>query len=168
MKGFKLDLRRAAVNTDDDGPSKDWTDVVECVPMALAALLIVYVEDERGGAEKFQSDIDYRIAGLKDDDTMKYNDQAWIAAEIKMMQLYKWWTDRRLALNKRSCELNKAYNAEVFGDNIPKDFEERLNPPETPMGTLLMRARIAVDDLLRAETQEFCEGVVEVREYMWT
>lgn len=178
MKGTKLNLKRAVVEGDDYGPSEEYTDKVECVPMALAALLIMYVEDEHDGPEKLQEHIEWRMKDLVEatDEFGKGNHQMWIAAEEQMLRLYRWWTKERPQLMKREAELLHQWSAAKHGKEMlepgemdfAKDLEARLNAPDTPRSRELFQAHTDLKERIRAEMQEFCHGVVDIREYLWT
>lgn len=173
MKGNLLDLNRAAVKDDPFRVSNDYTDKCDAVPIALAALLVMFVEDEHGGASEFQKRIDERInppADLKlfdeacNDPDMKIAEQAWIAAEIKILQLYRWWTETRPELMRREEKLLRAWSK---SKNLDRGIAN-LNTPDTAKSKRLFEAHGDLQDRIRAEMQLFCLGVIEVREYLWT
>lgn len=179
MEGAQVDLKRAVVEGDLYGPSDEWTDKVECVPLALAALLVMFVEDEHSGLEKFEQHIEWRIAEYKNTDKcMRPNDLMWISYEVKVAQLYRWWTEDRPKLMQREQELLHAWSVAKHGDNdlepgeseedFAKDLEARLNAPDTPRSRELFQAHTDLKERIRKEMQEFCLGVVEVRESLWT
>ena len=168
MKGTKLDLKRAAIEGDTYRANEEYTDKVECVPMALGALIVMFVEDEHDGPEKLEEHINWRIqdAANSTDKITRGSQTAWIAAEERILQLYNWWTKTRPELMKREKDLLHQWaDSKCIGD---RDFLDSLNAPDTPDTQRLFEAHSDLKDRIRAEMQEFCHGVVEVREYMWT
>jgi hypothetical protein len=178
MKGANLDLKRAVVEGDNYGPSDEWTDKVECVPLALAALIVMFVEDEHNGPEKLQEHIDWRMKDCVEssDEFGKGSHQMWIAAEEQILQLYNWWIKDRPRLVKREAELLHAWSEAKHGKEMlepgeldfAQDLERRLNAPDTPRSRELFEAHTDIKERIRAEMQEFCHGVIEVRDFLWT
>jgi len=169
MEGTKLDLKRAQIDGDNYGPSDVYTDKVECVPFALAALIIMYVEDEKGGPNKLKESIEWRMrSALEDkDEFSRDSSKLWATAEERILQLYKWWTVERPKLMNRESELLEKWS-KSRGLEDTSDLENRLNAPDTPRSRELFEAHTDLGERIRAEMQEFCHGVIDIREFLWT
>ena len=189
MSGYNLNLKRAVFH-DDDGwqePNGDicsnsiccsgtaynehcgkeqevslYKDKSDIVPLALAAILISFVDDELDGLEGIQKKIDEFTNDLvefreeHDENESKTLLQSQISDLVKIRDLYRWWTVTRVNLITRSAEVLKESNFGDFANHSVPDIGQK----EYHVWDL--------DSKINADTKIFCTEIVSIMESMWT
>ena len=130
MRGWNLNLRRAVISEYDDwndvkgiecsdipaslcqagnvteqcsDDKPPWKDKDACIVLAIASLLMAYVEDERGGEEGLKEHINWHIGRATDENEDEFSQgvsKNCASYEHRILRLYQWWTEYRPKIQK--------------------------------------------------------------------
>jgi len=161
-----LDLTKAFVAPELEEMGTEYTDVVEGMLYANAAMLIYFVEEERGGVDKIE-DVQWLIEKDDKDNPVSVGNIIQANNDIEIVRLYKWWKYRRIELLAKKNQILTAWSHfKCF--NRKEGFVEAFNSPDSEQAKDAWDRLGEIDALYELECDDFLNSLIRIRRCLWT
>ncbi len=153
-----IDIRSAIVDKSVETLGDNYTDVVEGMLYANAAMLIDFVENERGGIDKVK-DISWLLKNGDDSSIIQ------ASTDLEIARLYCWWKERRIWLLAKKAKLLTLWS---HFKHLNDEGLTMLNEPDSPDAKEAWDAMSDIENLYELECEDFLVSLMKIRGRLWT